>query len=266
MTKLAYKMPVMNREGFVIFLPSVVNKGDLLSNEDIDIYASTAAQEFPLGTKMVNGDRVWRYCVNGGSSLAIAVPVQSAARQHAEADDDVVCGAASAIGALTVEVTSTANLAVAVDYYKEGYLIVNDVVGQGQMRKIKGHPALVGTGDSTFTLYEPLEIALDTTSQLGLRKNPYDSVIATAAVLSGPALGVAQFVVTASEYFWLQSGGPAAVVPQAAIALGTYAVVGTTAAKADPSAAATTEIPIGWPMTPGVADTEQCMIFLTIDR
>jgi hypothetical protein len=65
--------------------------------------------------------------------------------------------------------------------------------------------------------------------------------------------------------FWAQTRGPCAVVPQAAIALGTEVVVGTTAAKANPAAAATTELKIGDPMTPGVADTEAFLCFLTID-
>ncbi len=49
------------------------------------------------------------------------------------------------------------------------------------------------------------------------------------------------------------------------IAVGTAAVVGTTAANIDPGNAATTEIIIGWPMSPGVTETEEALIFLTLD-
>jgi hypothetical protein len=47
----------------------------------------------------------------------------------------------------------------------------------------------------------------------------------------------------------------------AAVALGTYVVVGTTAAKFDPAAAVTTELIVGEMMTPGVAG-EKAIIYL----
>jgi hypothetical protein len=185
-------------------------------------------------------------------------------------DDDIVVGAVSAIGATTVTLTSTANLAAAplstADGIAEGYLYANDEAGEGQCYKIKSHAALSGTANSVFTLYDPLTVAFTTSTQVGLAQNPYANVIATAAVLTGMCVGVAPIAVTASYYFWAQTGGPCAVIPQAAIALGTWVVVGTTAAKADPAAAVTTEVIIGYPLTPGVADTESFLCFLTLDR
>ena len=266
MSKIQYIQSMFNREGFVVFLPSVGAAGDLIQSETIDIYGESSTQEFPLGTKLVNGERVWRYTKAGGTGLTLAAPVQTAAIQHAEAADDIVVGAASAIGSTTITLTSTSNLAVAADYYKEGYIIVNDAAGEGQMRKVKTSPALTGTATTEFTVYEPLTVELTTSSQCGIKKNTYDAVIATTAVCTGPPLGVPQFGVTASYYFWLQSGGPAAVTAKSAVALGTDVVVGTTAALVDPAAAATTEHTIGWPLTVGVADTESFMVFLTIDR
>lgn len=238
---------------------------------NIDPWAESSEQEWPLGTLIRQGDRAWRYCYNGLVALVVGAPVQQAAAAHAEQDDDIVCGAAAAVGATGVEVTSTANLDAspnnAADDFAEGYLVVNDEAGEGHVYKIKSNEALVTTGDSTFTLYpdESIRVALTTSSQLGLVRNPFYKVIATAAVVSGMVVGVPQFAVTASRYFWCQTSGPASVIPQAAIALGTYAVVGTTAAKVNPSAAATTELPIGSPMTPGVADTEACIVFLRLD-
>tara|TARA_Y100000310_G_scaffold345865_1_gene471860 strand:- start:1511 stop:2269 length:759 start_codon:yes stop_codon:yes gene_type:complete len=251
-------------------LPNVENMDELMQTNPPDPYAESSTQLFPLGTKMVQGERVFRYCEAGGTGLSIAAPLQSAARVHAEMDDDIVVGAAAAIGAVAVELTSTANLAAAPLSTKngvaEGYLIVNDAAGEGQMYKIKSHDAFSGTDDSTINLYDALTIALTTSSQCGLIQNPYANVIATAAVLTGMFVGVPLIAVTANYYFWSQTGGPAPVVVQAAIALGTAAVVGTTAGKADPAAAATTEVTIGYPITPGVADTESAIIFLNGDR
>jgi hypothetical protein len=218
----------------------------------------------------MRGSEIWRYCKAGATGLDIAAPVQQAKAAHAEQDDDITVAAAAAIGATSVVITSTANLDTSpndeADNFKDGFLIVNDEAGEGQCYRIKANDAFSGTNNETITLYEGLTVALTTSSEVGLIKNPYNGVIATEAVVSGMVIGVPQMAVTASYYFWCKTGGPAAVVCQAAIALGTYAVVGTTAAKADPSAAVTTELPIGYMMTPGVADTESAIVFLTLDR
>lgn len=269
-TNKAYRHQIQNESGYVVSFPSVANTDELLQSLPVNPYAESATQLFPLGTKALNGERVLRYCKNGATALNIAAPLQSAARIHAEADDDIVVGAASAIGATTVTLTSTANLATAPlstkDGFKEGYLVVNDEAGEGQLYKIKGHAPASGTSTFVVTLYDALTVALTTSSQVGIIQNPYANVIATAAVLTGMFVGVPLMAITASYYFWAQTGGPAPVIPQAAIALGTTVVVGTTAAKADPALNTTTEVIIGYPVTPAIADTETFICFLTGDR
>lgn len=263
-------IPIVYENGYILFpaFEDEVSKWSL--DAPPNVFAESSTQEYPLGSKLMRGSEVWRYCKNGGTGLDIAAPVQQAAAADAEQDDDIVCGAAAAIGATSVEVTSTAALDASpndeADNFKDGFLIVNDADGQGQCYRIKSNEALSGTSDSTFTLYDGLTIALTTSSQLGIVKNPYNGVIATKAVVSGMVIGVPQLAVTASYFFWCKTGGPAAVVVQAAIALGTTVCVGTTAAKADPSSAATTEIIIGQAMTPGVLDTESMIVFLTLDK
>jgi hypothetical protein len=262
----------MDEDGFIVSPTNAVTKNPTSPSRGlIDPWAESASQLFPMGTQLTQGDRKWRYALNGASGLSVGVPVQSAAAAHAEQDDDIEVAAVAAIGATTVSLTSTANLDAAPnnvkDDFAEGYLIVNDVVGEGHMYKILKNDLLTGTSNSTFTLYplDKIRVALDATSQVGIIRNPYYKVIATAAVVSGAVMGVAQFAVTAANFFWLQTGGPASLIPQAAIPKGTYAVVGTTAAKSDPSAAATTELPIGEPLTPGIADTEAMIVFLRLD-
>lgn len=256
---------IYGRNGAVLFFPRNYDEKYAYDTEDPALYEQNADQLFPLGTILKDGRDEWIYCLNGSSGLTVlGTPIQQAARQHAEADDDIVVGAASAIGAKTVTLTSTANLAVAANYYRDGPLYVNDAAGQGQTRQIKSHPALAGTADTVFTLYDALTVALTTSSQVGLRKHMCDSVIATAAVCTGSLVGVNPIAVTASYYFWAKRRGIHAVTAHAAVALGTWVVVGTTAAKADPSAALTTEQILGLPVTPGVADTEQFLVDLMI--
>jgi len=265
-----YTNKVMNRSGFIIHLPNVADMDDLMQTNPPNPFAESSTQLFPLGTKLMRGEQVWRYA-KAGAAIGIAVPVQGAAVAHAEQDDDIVVAAASAIGDYTVTLTSTANLDAApnneANAFAEGYLVVNDEAGEGQCLKIKSNEALVTTGDSVFTLYDPLTIALTTSSEVGLVMSPYCDVIATAAILTGIALGAAPIAVTGADYyFWLATGGPAAVLANTTIVKGDPAVVGTSAGEADPTAGfATTESLIGYAMTPGVAD-EEFICFLTLDR
>jgi hypothetical protein len=78
-------------------------------------------------------------------------------------------------------------------------------------------------------------------------------------------VGVNPLAVTASYYFWSQTGGPAAVVCHAAIDIGTMAIVGTTSGEVDPMSAFTTEVIIGYMLTPGIKDNDAAMIYLTLD-
>lgn len=268
----SFTRKVITKSGNTLIFPPVPAVSNLASGEtDVDIHDSTSVAEFPLGTKLVRGDQVFRYTKNGAVALAAGVPLQAAAVAHGEQDDDIVVGAAAAIGDYTVELTSTANLDTSpndeADNFKDGYLVVNDEAGEGHLYKIKSNEGFSGTANSTFTLYEPLKIALTTSSQVGLIKNPYNGVIATAAVLTGAPMGTAPAAVTASYYFWMHTGGAAPCIAHAAIARGGFVIVGTTAAKADP---AVTDVKvlqiIGYALTPAAADTETFIVFLTLDR
>jgi len=263
----SYSKQVFNDSGFVLLNPNVADETGLLQSYPPNPYAESATQQFPLGTRLIRGIEEWLYCRSNATGFAtLGTPIQSAAAVHAEADDDIVVGAASAIGAYTVTLTSTANIDTgvfaSVDGLKDGFLIVNDEAGQGQLYKIKGNEAFVTTGNAIITLYDPLTVALTTSSEVGIIQNPCNNVLATTAVVTGMFIGVNQIAVTASYYFWAKTRGPAPAVPNAAIALGTYVVVGTTAAKFDPSAAVTTELIVGEPITPSIADTEQFIVYL----
>jgi len=267
----AYKHQVFNDSGYILMFPNLGEDADLLQSYPPNPYAESATQLYPLGTKLIQGERVWRYCKNGAAALAIAGLVQSPAVAHAEQNYNIACGAVAAIGAYEVVITSTANLDTTPNDEKnsfaEGYLFVNDEAGEGQCYKIKSNDALSGTGNSTFVLYDPLTIALSTSSQLGLIHNLYDRVIIAAAVTSGHVIGVPLIAVsTASYYFWCQTGGPAPVWNNGTEVLGTMVTIGTTAGKGDPMAAVTTELIIGYPLTPCETATETFMCFLTLDN
>lgn len=265
-----YSMPVMNEAGYVVILPNVPDSESLVQNPHPDPYAQSATKLFPIGTKLIRGEQVWRYCYAGDTALNIAAPLQSPVIIHGEADDDIEGLSATAIGSNIVYLTSTASLDTAPanerDEYAEGYLYFNNEAGEGQCRKIKHSEPFTGTAEIEIELYEDLTIGtILSTSAAGIVRNPYWMVVATEALVSGMCVGVPGIEVTENYYFWSQTGGPCAVIIANAISLGTVAVVGTTAANADPGANADTEIIIGYPMSPGVTETEEALIYLTLD-
>ncbi len=266
-----YNHTVYNNDGYILEYPNVGEAVDLLQSRPPNPYAESITQEFPLGTVLIQAEREWLYSKNGGTGLNIAAPLQAAIAVHAEQNDDIVVGATSAIGSYTVTLTSTDNLDGTPNdednAFAEGYLIVNDEAGEGQMYKIKSNEGFdADEGDKVFTLYDPLTIALTTSSEVGLMKNPQDLVIATTAIMTAVFAGIPLIAVTANYYFWSQITGPAPAIPQAAIPIGDIVVVGTTAAKVNVMAGFSTETIIGTAMTPAIADTEAFMVRLQGNR
>lgn len=261
---LNWTRKLINRGGSIIILPEVSSMDRLLDgSSDTNPYGTSLTQLFPIGTKLVQGDRTWRYTKNGAVGLIAGAVLQSAATLHADADDDIVVGATAAAGTYAVTLTSSANLACAANTYREGYLFVNDEVGEGHAYKIKSHAALAGTANTIFYLYDPIVVALTTSSQVGLVKNPYADVVAFAA--SRTAIGIAPRAVTAAHFFWMQTGGPAAVIASAAITVAKRAVAAS--GKAGASVADENSLQtIGFPITPGVADTESFLCLLNLDK
>lgn len=270
MTKYNYTRKIINAGGYTVITPNVSSLARLFGAATINPYAETAAQEWPLGTKLMQGERVWRYIKTGGTGLNRGEPIQAAAPAHADIFPDLAIAAIAAIGATTVSVTSTSNIATApwstADGGAEGYLVSQDLTGESQMYKIKGHDAFASTDNETVTLYDPLVVAFDTTTQVGLLENPYSNAIVTTAVLTGMFLGTSLIDTTTLYYSWLQTGGPAVGIPQEAIPVGDPVAVGTTAAKFNVSAAFTTEVVVGWAMSLATTDAEAFAIFLTGDR
>jgi len=254
--------------------PSVLNESDLMEGVPVDPYAESITQLFPLGTKAVRGDTVFRYCKNSAAALTvIGSALQSPEPVHANCEDDIVVAASNgetyAIGSNTITLTSTSNIAAAPwstkDGGKEGYVYVNGGTGIGQCRKIKSHAAFASTNATLVEVYDGWTVApVAASTECGIIENPYASIVVASALTTMP-VGVNPLAVTASYYFWAQTGGPAACACHAAIPIGTMAIVGTTAGQIDPMSAFTTEVIIGYMLTPGIKADDHAMIFLTLD-
>ena len=185
----------------------------------------TSEQKQKLGTKAVLPDgRVFYYAKNSSAAITTAGQIVDGIAAVAAHDMDVAATEAHSVGDTTISLeVPTTDLTK--NQYADGYLLINDGPGQGEVYRIKSHPKHDASEDNTviFTIDEPdgIRTALTTSSLFGISYNPYKDVKiidGDGTMTTGP-LGVNPIPVTASYYFWLQTAGIASVLSGAAVAV-----------------------------------------------
>jgi len=122
--------------------------------------------------------------------------------------------------AATTDIDTAAECA----YYDEGYVCVSYATGKGQTLKIRGLEPTASGAAGTINLFDPINVALDTTSKIDIIKNNYNGVIMDTLVTNTP-VGVSLSGLTAAgDYGWLQTRGICALESDATIDAAHYAV------------------------------------------
>jgi hypothetical protein len=169
-----------------------------------DSLVSSATQAHKLGTRAVSDDgRVFRY-VKAGATLVAGNVIQSSAivANHLANTPPAV-----AIGARSFTYTPGAT-AGAANLYSDGFLQVSVTPGLGYTYGVEGHAAI--SSSTAFTLYlkDPIQVALTTSSRVGLIANPYKNVIQMpVTTATGTVVGVAPYIITSGEFGWIQTWG-----------------------------------------------------------
>lgn len=186
-----------------------------------DFYTSDTVQQFPLGQKGVSEDgRVFRYALAAsGANLVAGNCIQSSAivPNHL-----ATTATATAAGATSLTFTPAATGGAA-NLYAEGYLQVDTTPGNGYTYGVKSHLAITSSVAFTLNLRDddPIQVALTTSSRLGLIANPYRNVIQMpVTTATGSLVGVAPYALTAATYGWIQTAGLASVLIAGTPALG----------------------------------------------
>ena len=228
------------------------------------IFGEDTVAQIDFGAKASTSDgRVFRF-VKAGSSALVAGTVLDGPATVAN-HTNIAVASAAAVGANQITVTLGATAATA-NQYTNGYVVVNDVDGQGYTYGIKSHPAANASAALTITLNddETVQEALTTSSQVTLIANQYNGVVIHPTTEAGVPVGVAIKDITAGSYGWIQTRGPVSALCNVVTA------IGASVAASDTTTAGGYEIgdgilpPIGYALTAGVA-TEYNAIFLTID-
>jgi hypothetical protein len=189
----------------------------------------SATKKEIVGTLRITKDgRKFRYAKAGASALA-AGKANIVAAGDAEVYNEA-CANAHAIGDMNIVETITAGVAHEENKFAGGYFAVNDATGEGHQYLINSSSVVTAAGTSiTLGLSDPIRVALvAATSEFTLIPNPQYGV-AESAVEENMMAGVAPRVVTASYYFWNQTGGPCLVLGAGTPAVGTVMTLGGTA-------------------------------------
>lgn len=226
------------------------------------ILADSSVQNHVLGTYMETADgRGYRYAKIGAVATVAGKVYQGPALDATNMQPSGgLATAAAAIGA--TEITTTDTVTLAANLLAGGYLSVVVTPGQGYTYRIKGNTAATAAA-VTFTLEDPVVIALTTSSNIIVAKHPYDGLVIEPGTPTARIAGVPNAIFTAAYYAWVQTRGACAVLFTGTGAAGKVvgSLTGGTSGSMAPAIAATN---IGGEhMATGITG-EYSLIYLTI--
>jgi len=271
---VAFIHKLINTKQGVLVLPRV-DTLDLVKLPEPDVRAESVTQLLPIGTALITDDGVYRYAKCGGVAVTIGKLLQQAAVGDATWIKDVAVEAVAAVGDTSVTITTPTG-GLTANQLKDGHLFVNDCgtsTGEGAVYKIKSHPAAAAAASCVITLVDPIEVALTTSSEVGLRANPYDGVIVSPTTPTGVPVGVVNHSsFTASYYAWIKTKGIVALLTNGTVVVGKKCVAGLTTAGSVDTMALTEGAPntgsdqaeVGVVMNVG-ATTEYSLVKIDLD-
>ncbi len=189
---------------------------------DAEARSTSSNQKALLGQRGVTPDRrSFVYCKNGSVALLVGKLVgQMTNDASLDADQDLATSTLYqdelSTATSVIYVKPVATEVIAADLYKEGYLYVNNELGEGQYLNLAGNDFLDGTVSVLWPIYlapdSRLGATLSTATLIGLIENLFKNVVYVGPdTTANQALGVTVNSVTASYYFWAQTWGPCVI-------------------------------------------------------
>lgn len=202
-------------------------------SQEQSIWETRTSPVVDVGTRgSLEDGRVFYYARNSGAAIVAGQLLMS---EIVSGDMDNLAVTATAVGSKTVNVTPDGTATFGLNDLQGGYMVVNDVDGEGITYKIAGNPATTAATAFDLTLKDGINVALTANSQVTLMKNPWMDTVIAAAAKAHMAAGVSQVAVGAGttdpQYFWCQTWGVSAGWDDAATAIGSPLQSGTTAGQ-----------------------------------
>ncbi len=152
--------------------------------------------------------RGYRY-VSAGAVDLVAGDLQQAPAEDTQFNE--MATVAHVLGATAIVVTN-GTTAVAANDFVDGVLTISTGAGIGQTFRILSHTVGASGAAITYTIEDPLTVALTTSSKVTVRKSPFKGVIIQPTAHTGVAAGVANVIIAATRFGWLQVKGIGAVL------------------------------------------------------
>lgn len=195
-----------------------------------DDFVSSATAKHKIGARAVDDTgRVFRYVKAGASDLVAGNVIQSPAIVTAHLANTPP---AVAIGDRSFTYTPGAATGAA-NLYADGFLQVDTTPGNGYTYVVSGHAAIASSTAFTLNLRDPIQVALTTSSRVGLIPNKFNGVIQLpATTATGTIVGIATYIITAAQYGWILTWGQCSVLTTGTPAHGAMVMGPGTAAGA----------------------------------
>lgn len=224
------------------------------------IYEQSVTPNGVLGVVRRVGGRTFVYSKDSGGGQSRGK--LSIAATPTAAHQNVVAQAAAVVGATVVNVTLGATLA-SLNQYADGYLCITDEDSQGVAYKIRRNPAAALSTTLEISLYDALTTALTTSSECCLVPNRWNGNVISIADQDDTPNGVPLIAITASYYYWSQTGGPASVLADETIEQGAEVTIGSSTVGAVEAKDSAEEPLVGVAIIAGV-DDEYRPVYLKI--
>ena len=198
------------------------------------IFEESATQEHRLGARFIDGDRIFRYAKNAAVGLSKALMTQT---QVVDTDthEIIQTGHTWAVNDISGTMLITTGGTWVDNEFVDGYFFGNQVASAiGDSYRVLASEI---TSDDTILKLEletPIRNAVLATTEMSLIPNRFYDVVVFPTTKTGYAAGVPLIDVTASYYFWAQTGGPAPVI----VDTGETVVIGDTVSLPDTSSVA----------------------------
>ena len=150
--------------------------------------------------------------------------------------------------------------------YAEGFLVINNDTGEGEMYKIRKNSA---TSPCIVSLFDPIRVATAAASEASLIQNKYRDVFVCAAGAqpTGVLVGVPNITVTTGGYFfWAQVRGFCTMQVETAATVGiAVTIADTTTAGAIELKAALTDLTVGTALYTADNDLDYIVVDLRLE-